>query len=246
MPVNKIEEKLKENLEDAEFALLMYYVAQAEGERLMLENAQLKHDDSFGIPLEVDRAAKSTIRKAFAIRDAKKTAKEIGSALSKVAVVVLVFNVLFVTLFSTASAFRANVLNFVYETFDYATAITINGTDSDKENTDRLSSLGWLPEGYELASMSDWGTDGFISEYTNADGLRIGFSCFADSTSMNVDTEDADIVMDVVINGCDGIYVKKGLSQCAVWGEESNNYIYFLDTDAVSESDFQTIIDNVE
>lgn len=246
MPVNRIEEKLKENLEDAEFALLMYRVSQAEGERLMLENVQLKHDDNFSIPPELDRAAKSTISKAFAMKDAKNVSKKIGSVLSKVAVVVLVFNVLVVTLFSTASAFRANVLNFVYETFDIATSITMDGTAGERNTESSLSSLGWLPAGYELTNTTDWGTDGFISEYTNSEGLRIDFSCFPGNASTNVDTENAEIVEDVVINGNDGLYVKKGLSQSTVWGEESSNHMYILETDAVSESDFQTIIDNLE
>lgn len=245
MPVNKIEEKLKENLEDAEFALLMYHVSQAEGERLMLENVQLKHDDSFSIPLEVDRAAKSTIRKAFAIRNAKKTAKEIGSAFSKVAVIVLVFNVLFVTLFSTASAFRANILNFVYETFDIATSVTMNDIPNEVSTDVKLSSLGWLPEGYELTSMSDWGTDGFISEYTNADGLRIGFSCFPGDASLNVDTENAEIIDEVVIDGYDGLYVKKGSAQTVVWGDTVKKYVYSLEADYISEMDFKAIIKSI-
>ncbi|MEG2483810.1 MAG: hypothetical protein RSA80_10250, partial [Lachnospiraceae bacterium] len=122
-----IEKRLMENLEDAEFSLLMYHISRAEGAQLLKENEQLKNNESFEIPEELDKKAKRVISKAFAKRNAKRTVKEIGSVLSKVAVVVLVFNVLFVTLFSTASAFRANILNFVYETFDIATSITMNG-----------------------------------------------------------------------------------------------------------------------
>lgn len=51
----KLREQLQEEYEDTLFALMMDYVAQTEGKRLLEENERLKNDPSAQLPEDLDR-----------------------------------------------------------------------------------------------------------------------------------------------------------------------------------------------
>lgn len=251
MPYNdNIEEKLKANYEDAKFALLMYQVAGIEGGALLEENERLQSDASFRIPPEIDKAALSAIRHTFAKQHAKRTFHIVGKVLSKVALAVLVLNIAFVTLFSTASAFRADVLNFVYHTYDVATTVTLNGGSASADPSDDTPALSWLPEGYSLYATRDLGPGCFGKEYRNSKNQRIFFDKVSGNTVANFDTENADTVEQTTVLGYDGLYIKKatenGMNQTLVWGDTDHNFLYSIDADNISSVDFQKIIDNLK
>ncbi|MCI9402468.1 MAG: hypothetical protein HFF04_02195 [Oscillospiraceae bacterium] len=61
----KSREQLREEYEDALFALMMDYAAQAEGERLLAENEALKHNPAAQVPEHLDQRCLQTIQMAF-------------------------------------------------------------------------------------------------------------------------------------------------------------------------------------
>lgn len=240
------EAELIDRYEDAKFTLLMYRAAGAQGEELLAENERLKADPDFKVPSEISAAAGRTIRRTFARENTGRTLRAAGKILSKVAVAVLILNVAFTALFSTASAFRADVLNFVYNTYDIATSVTLDGSRSQPSNNLSSPKLTWLPEGYSLYRTENLGESGFHIEYRNADDYRITFNKLPGNAVSDYDTEDAEIVEKVDILGYDGLYIKKiydGItSHTVVWGDTDNNYLYSIFTDNVSDADFQKII----
>lgn len=65
-----------------------------------------------------------------------------------------------------------------------------------------------LPEGYEVESVVN-ATDRFEILLNNKNGCFIVMKEQSAELKSNIDTEDADIVKDVCINGMTGLYVKK-------------------------------------
>lgn len=61
----KSREQLQEEYEDALFALMMDYVAEVEGKRLLAENEALKNNPAVQIPESLDQRCLQTIQRAF-------------------------------------------------------------------------------------------------------------------------------------------------------------------------------------
>lgn len=253
MAKSERETRLIENYEDAKIALLMFYLADRKGEEELKEYRELNTQD-VSIPLDIDIRCRNTIRN---INKNKNTVRPVlsmaGKVLSKVAVLICIVSVGFVALFSSASAFREDVLRFVYDTFDVATVISLNGEDepggpSDPGNGVSASApeLNWLPEGYGLKEKIDLGDGDFIKEYKNMDGDEIDFECSLGSTNLYIDTENADYTKDITVKGYPGLYVKKGERLSVVWGDTDNNYIYYIRADSVSEEEMAKIIENIK
>ena len=59
-------ERLREQYEDALFALLMEGVAESEGEEALRLNEELKKDPNAEVPKDVQKRCEKTIRSAFA------------------------------------------------------------------------------------------------------------------------------------------------------------------------------------
>lgn len=72
----KTREQLQEEYEAALFALMMDYMAQAEGKRLREENERLKNDPAAQIPESLDQRCLQTIQRAFLRREAAATIME--------------------------------------------------------------------------------------------------------------------------------------------------------------------------
>lgn len=242
---DSIEKKLKENYEDAKFALLMHKAASFEGDDLLEENERLRADPDFCVPPAIEKAARTTINRTFARDNARRALRVTGKVLTKVAMAVLVLNIAFVTLFSTASAFRANVLNFVYNTYDVATSVTLNGNENDKTLNHKVHELPWIPEGYSLYSSEAMDSSDFVTEYRNSDNMRIRYKSITGNAITQYDTENAD-VSNITVSGYEGLLIKKtteiGEKQTAVWGDTNNNQIYSIMADNIPSDDFQTIL----
>lgn len=68
-------EKLQEALEEAMFALLMDYVAEAEGKKALEENRALQNDPTAEVPQEVRQACLNEIHHAFQAKAARSTGR---------------------------------------------------------------------------------------------------------------------------------------------------------------------------
>lgn len=246
MPMTDREKQLIENVEDAKFSLLLYRMSLANGRKLDQKNEELKEDDSFSVPERIDVSAHNTIKKEFAKKDARKTARVFGKVISKVAVVVLVVNIIFITSFSTASAFRSGVLNFLFTTFGEGTSVTLGQSAGEAAADDGDAHLGWLPENLVQTLNDDWGTVGFDVVYEGSDGSFLDFTKFLGDGLSNVDTEDADIVRKIVVLDHNGIYIKKGEENTAIWGDTHTGYVYSVISIGISADDFEKIIKNIK
>ena len=68
-------ERLREQYEDALFALLMEGVAESEGEEALRLNEELKKDPNAEVPKDVQKRCEKTIRSAFAQKQLRATGR---------------------------------------------------------------------------------------------------------------------------------------------------------------------------
>lgn len=120
-------EKLKENYEDALFALLMDEVAQREGERALELNRQLQSDPNAAVPEDIQRHCEETIRIAFT---KKQRRKNFGKVLKMLAVAAVVGALMFTAAFAASEKFRASTLNALMTVLDKGTDITFRNNSA--------------------------------------------------------------------------------------------------------------------
>ena len=225
-------EKLRDNYEDALFALLMESVMEEEGKKLLQENERLKADPEFEVPEEASRRCVKAIKKAFAKKNGKAAGKVIYRTFSKVAVVAVLCGLLFTAAYAAIPDVRVKTLNLLIETSDVATRLTIAGEGS-AANMGKprpgaaeggVMLLGYqfpdAPEGFVYDSERS-GVDGGIAWafYHNKDGSMIEYLVHAvpKESPLDVDTENADLVLDITVQGHTGMLVKKGGRTNVAW-----------------------------
>lgn len=205
-------EMLREQYEDALFALLMNEVAEAEGQKALEENQRLRDSGEVVIPEATHRRCLRTIARKTAQRDAKRFGHTVSKVVSKVAVVALVGMLTFTTVFAASEDFRVRTLNFIIEIFDDRTEIRLPPEQFDLSSQTQSApqfSVGRLPEGFELEDEGK-NVSTVWKNYKNDDsGAYISVSV-KDLTDggLNVDTEDAQMVT-VQLHGRDALLTEK-------------------------------------
>lgn len=219
---------LREQYEDALFKLLMDEFSEKEGQLLTAENNRLKSDEDFVVPDGLEARCEKTISNIFTAKKRKKSLQNAKKVLSRVAVVVLVTGLVFGTLFSSVSAFREAIYKVLVNDESVNTDIGFKesnvtsgfGNPIDVPSGEYLPS--WLPEGYILISYEK---DEFqsIATFGNDSGNKIYFYEVNNGPVLGVDTEEADSMEKISINGYDGLVVVKGAKISITWVDDKRN-----------------------
>lgn len=240
--MDKIKTQLQENYEDALFALLMDDYAQAEGKRLYAENEKLKNDPAFELPDGMEERGIKAIRKAFRKKKTRSFAKASGRMISRVAVMVLALNIAFGVSFFSAEAFRVEVLNMALNYQETHTTIKFKGeeeTPSSQYSVEDLQNI--IPDSYYLDSYEET-PDGEYALFVGPDGKRIMWDSEPIVATVNLDTEDADYVENIYVDGYDGIVVEKNGLSTVMWGDTSAQRIYSIIAD-MTAGDLIALVD---
>ena len=209
---------LQDQYEDAYFALLMHEVAEQEGVRLEKLNEELQNNPAVAVPEKIDRKCLKTIDQYFAQKrraDHWRTSKKI---LSRVGIVAAIVMLLFTTAFALSEEFRVTTLNLLItieekytelhmEEAEDPTANSASVTSDSSSGSDYFDDLeiGWMPEGYtctmnypnSLYGFENDSGDAFVIDRTNG------------TANMSIDTEDAESIENIVINGLETLRVTK-------------------------------------
>ena len=195
-------ERLREQYEDALFALLMEGVAEAEGEEALRLNEELKRDPNAEVPKEVQKRCEKTIRSAFAQKQLRTTGRTAARWLTRVAVVAAWGGAMFTAAFALSEDVRVATLNALIQVMDDRTQITFNGQlDQESQSTSNVNpdpqysnsiELDWLPEGFQLESRESNDMRERIT-YENSVGalLEITVTPYESGLTYNFDTEDS-------------------------------------------------------
>lgn len=187
-------EMLREQYEDALFALLMDEVVEAEGQKALEENQRLRDSGEVVIPEATHLRCLRTIARKTAQRNIKRWGRAASKVVSRVAVVALVGMLTFTTVFAASEEFRVRTLNFAIEIFDNRTEIRLPPEQLDlagQTQTVPQFSVGWLPEGFALEDEGE-NTSTVWKTYKNDDTVASISISGKNLTGggLNVDTED--------------------------------------------------------
>lgn len=229
-------EELHENLEDAVFSMLMYELAEQEGERLLAEDDM---DNTVVIPKDLDARCRNVIHREFARRKRRSTAKAVTKtvrkATSTLAMLVLIVSALAVSAFAAFPSVRVELLEVLIEISDVSSKLSIvdknnpaepvpdNIQDEDAPETVLGYSMPLLPEGlhFEDMRLSEDGLGARI-RYYSADDARMVNITIRTQQAINVDTENADCIEQITINGFDGLLVEEG-NRIDIWRIDFEN-----------------------
>ena len=195
-------ERLREQYEDALFALLMEGVAESEGEEALRLNEELKKDPNAEVPKDVQKRCEKTIRSAFAQKQLRATGRTAARWLTKVAVVAVLGGLMFTAAFALSEDVRVATLNALIQVMDDRTQITFNdqlgqenqsatNVNPDPQYSNSIE-LEWLPEGFQLESSESNDMRERIT-YANSVGalIEVTVTPYESGLTYNFDTEDS-------------------------------------------------------
>ena len=250
------EEKLREELEDAWFELLMEKISKQEGAELIALNEQLKQDPAYEVPEEVTQRCLETIRKSITQEKRRKSMKTIGKICVKVACVAAIASTLLVTAYaSLPSARKIAIMNLFEEIKDESTRLVmedidkVGEKDSEASETNHKVLMGYqipeLPKAFQV--IDEWeGANVATVLYSNEDGESIQFQFVRNiSNAMEIDTEGAS-KQPVQINGMDGTLYLKEASVKIVWNDLNTNTMIYILSEGLDESYVKELAGKIE
>jgi hypothetical protein len=233
-----------EEYEDGLWQVLMYNYAEHEGKELLEETAPLKDDPQYQ-PSDAERKKFRNMvdgeLRRHKIRSLVKKSKKI---ITNVAVVVLVIALLFAVMFTTVEAFRVRVLNFILTFEKEYTTVRLGENGNSNNMTAGFSNIyvpTYIPDGYWIDKITN-ATNFKIIEYINGEEKYIKFNVFNSSITGWIDTENAETIKSIKINGLNGLFVLKSEFSTVSW---SNDELVFTVIAELTEEEIMKIAESV-
>ena len=220
-------ERLREQYEDALFALIMEEAAEAEGQKALEENRQLRDSGELAIPDGLRQRCHRAIAKGFAGQELRRVGRGVSRVVTKVALVALVGMLLLTTVFAASEDFRVKTLNLALEIFEDHTEITLTPDESiiasSVDSVVPQLTAGWLPDGFALVEEGENSAMAWKEFQNEEAGTQISITVFNLRTGrMSVDTEDAEM-LPVQINGADAFIINDTEDEIIqiIWQEDA-------------------------
>lgn len=250
------EEKLREELEDAWFELLMEKISKQEGAELIVLNEQLKQDPTYEVPEEVTQRCLETIRKSITQEKRRKSMKTIGKICVKVACVAAIASTLLVTAYaSLPSARKIAIMNLFEEIKDESTRLVMEDInkndvkDSEVSETNRKVLMGYqipsLSKEFIVAEEKQMNNFAWI-KYADDSGKTIRFR-FAQNigNAVEIDTEEA-CKSPVKVNGIDGWLYEKETSVKITWNDMNTKTMITVSGEGLAVSYVKDIANGIK
>lgn len=235
---------LREQYEDALFALLMEDYMEDEGKKALEENERLKCDDSFIVPEKTRKRCLKTISKFYIRQNIRRSGKVFYKAFTKIAVIVTISGMLFSSALAVSPSLRSRTFNIIMSVYDDKTVFRPQDSVLS-ESHDYNMIAGWLPDGYSLDDESE-NSFLILKSYKNADGEEITVNLFQNDTSiLNIDTEDANIQVESICGTPALLVEKNGYSQI-VWVNEVQGYKVVIESFSEDLSTLTDVAENLK
>ena len=241
-----IDEKLLENLEDAQMALLMDAYAKAEGEALMAESELLEEPMSEEFKAQCLRL----IDREFAKRRRNKRHRAAARNAAKAALVAFALIALLSVGVMSVEAIRVPVLNFFLEHKEKFTTIFFTPTDpvdTTREGMVQEGPLaGLLPDIYKMDSCSESPDGNAHAVYLTDDKEFVLYSARKwENSTLGFDTEDADLYEEKKLLDHYAFLVVKEERVQILWINEEDGFIYSISTDNMTPDDFWSLAEKI-
>lgn len=248
------EEQLREELEDAWFALLMNKIAEEEGKELNRLNEQLNNDPSFAVPEETTRRSLETIRKTIAKEKRRQTGRIAKRVFVRIAVAAMIAGMMIVSACAVSQSFRAATLNLLIQTSDVATRLVPKevvperpGASETAEEAPKVL-LGYLipemPEGFEV--VDEWsGESTAWVRFQNATGSTVKIWLMSNiEGAYDLDTEDA-IVKSGQMHGYESVLCEKDNAIQIGWYDLSTEKLILVLGKGISQAQIVEIAEGI-
>ena len=250
-------EKLEEQYEDAYFALLMDAVAEKEGARLEELNDQLNRDPTAAVPEEIDRRCRKVINRHFAEQRRSGYWRTTKRVLNRAAIVAAVMMLLFTSAFALSEDFRISALNLLITVEEQYTQLEMKSDDPGEDLKSLPTTLeglatseyfenleiGWIPEGF---SCVDSTFDHYAGFQNNA-GLYFSIILSDENSVVQIDTENAESIEHLSINGVDTMRVfKDGDINCVMMDTDNGIFIRVWTSPGISVETNEKIAQNIK
>lgn len=220
-------ERLREQYEDALFALIMEEAAEAEGQKALEENRRLRDSGELAIPDGLRQRCHRAIAKGFAGQELRRVGRGVSRVVTKVALVALVGMLLLTTVFAASEDFRVKTLNLALEIFEDHTEITLTPDESiiasSVDSVVPQLTAGWVPDGFALVEEGENSAMAWKDFQNEEAGTQISITVFNLRTGrMSVDTEDAEM-LPIQINGADAFIINDTEDEIIqiIWQEDA-------------------------
>lgn len=216
-------EQLFEKYEDALFSLLMDDLAEVEGERLLELNEELKKDPDAAVPIDVQQRCIDVINREFAKKKRTASRQRAKKVLKILPWAVVIAMALMAVAMAAFPSFRAGIYSIIkFKTAEYSSWQISEQSDKIPENVgDNLSFSIALPAEYNIEEV--YSSDSFESaDYKSSASLDSEFTItvFWDSnTSVNLDTEGAELYKSFSIMGSNADVYTKGARTRIIWAK---------------------------
>lgn len=244
----KASKEALERYEDAVFALIMDGIMLEEGEALSAENERLKADPDFVIPEAADRRCLKTIRRAFRRQRRSHTFRTSWRVFQKVSVAAFVGALLFTGVYAASPELRSATLNLLIEVSNVSTSMRFVEEDMPiGEGEDLLPyEFGELPDGFTLQETGQERVKHW-KYYTDGNGGKIELNVFDASDGMQhrFDTEEADKVEPLSVNGAAGRLVEKDGRISADVADEKHQIFVRISFSGLSWEDALNVVSNL-
>ncbi len=215
-------EQLKTEYDEALFALLMEDAMQAEGEALLAVNEHLKCEPDFVISAEADKRMHSAIDWAYQQKSRQNKVAKVRRFMSRSIAAMLAVAMLVGIGCTLNPTVKAKTLTLMMKVTNQATILfadngseippwlaTPDQSESDHNRTEY--EITYIPDGFY--QHSELQTEHFIiQEFINEDEALISVQITHSHGNMisSMDTENADSIENITINGNSGLLVVKG------------------------------------
>lgn len=238
-------EHLTEQYTDAYFALLMDAVVEKDA--AMLDRLM---DESQKVLAALDRRCLKTIARYFSKRQSPKRVKRV---LGILAVLVVAQAIFWNSDWAVIENIRVDTLNRcillkeryapsananIYDSHQLPETVTPHEPDLYFE----AIRLEWLPEGYQYVS----GEYDYGALFYNAAGEWIVIERFNGTATLNIDTENAEVVQTIEMNGNSGLcVVKNGQTHIVLYNAARNIFLDILAAKTVPRDAVEKFAQNI-
>lgn len=235
---SKIKKVYNKN-KDIVIKLATFEKLESEGEKLLLENEMLSKD-SFYLPTDEQKV---NFRKLIYKQYLKYNIKKISNYTYKIAFIGFVFSMISYTYLVNVDAFRSKILGFDVERRRDATSFTGN-IGVGNNGVEEYFVPTYVPEGFEMETVHMEDSNIRIM-YINEENEYIRFEQrSAMGITMLIDTEDADKMEEMEINGGEAFLIVKNIMVHLMW---QGDYLFTIlsSSENVSEVDIIKMAESI-
>lgn len=245
-------EILEDNLEDAEFALMMAAFAEYRGMKMIEENERLKADPAAAVPEAITKKNLNLIHREISKRSRNITFRGLSGKFLRFLAAAALAALLFTAAYALSSEFRAGTLNILMHVDEKMATIKFAADESSDGLPELCApeempniSVGWVPEGYVGQTPVSNRMRTSVN-YTNDSGSMISVRIHLESQSIHLlDTEDADSVEEFNIQSQPALLIRKNNLLSVVWPDEKTNFLIYVESDAVDADTLKQVAESV-